>query len=769
MSMENTVKIDLSKCVVGIELGSTRIKAVLTDFAGIVLASGVSEWENRFVGGIWTYDIEDIKVGLQTCYADLKRNVKDRYGIVLTTVGGMGISAMMHGYIVTDGDGNLLVPFRTWRNNTAAKAAEILTSAFGFNIPARWSVAHIYEAVRTREPHINDIRFQTTLGGYVHFLLTDEKVIGIGEASGMFPIDAAIKTYDKSKLDVFDALTAEYDLPWKLADIMPEVLMAGQRAGVLTERGARFLDPDGDLCSGIPFCPPEGDAGTGMVATNSVRPRTGNVSAGTSIFSMVVLERPLSSVYPEIDMVSTPCGDPVAMVHCNNCTSDLNAWMDVFDELTRACGGKTDRNGLFRILFDKSLEAEPDCGGMLAYNYVSGENITDVTEGRPMLIRTTESRFDLANLMRAHLYSMFATLKIGLDIIKKEDVSVDSVVGHGGLFKTDGAPQKYLAATVGAPVTVMKTAGEGGAWGMALLAAYMLNGCGKSLGDWLDGTFSEHDGVTVFPDLETVNGLKEFVSRYKKALPVVRSAVCALSDNTKPTESDRIRSLKRRVFEANLELVENGLVIYTWGNVSEIDRTLGLVAIKPSGVDYDGMTEDDMVVVDLNGNVVEGKYRPSSDTPTHLELYKAHPEIGGVVHTHSVYATAFAQSGRPITAYGTTHADYFYGDVPCTRALAEAEIEKDYERNTGVVINELLCGKDALAVPAVLVKSHGPFAWGKNGANAVYNATVLEQVAKMATLTETLNPDAHRADGYLLDKHYNRKHGKNAYYGQKGE
>ena len=760
--MKGVRKINLEKCVIGIELGSTRIKAVLTDEKGKVLASGASEWENRYENGLWTYSEEDVSVNLRACYSALKADVMAKYGEKLTKVGYMGVSAMMHGYIVMDSSDNLLVPFRTWRNNNAEASAIELTKAMGFHIPARWSVAHIYHAVKNGEPHVADIAFQTTLEGYVHYKLTGKKVIGVGEASGMFPITD--NAYDIGALAVFDRLTTKYNLPWKLADVLPEILVAGDNAGYLTEAGAKWLDVDGDLLAGVPLCPPEGDAGTGMVATNSVRPRTGNVSAGTSIFGMIVLDRQLEKVYDEIDVVTTPSGDPVAMVHCNNCTSDLNAWVNVFAEFAEAINAPIEKNELFRALFTSAKLADEDAGDVLSYNYVSGENITHVTEGRPMLLRKTESKFNLANFMRSQLYSTMATLKIGLDIMKKENVRIDSLLAHGGLFKSDG-PQSYLASALGAPVTVMRTAGEGGAWGMALLSAYALSDRKLSLADWLDDIFKGEESVTVLPDQATTDGMEKFIASYKKGLPVVREAVNALSDNK--THQSTLQALKETVLKANLDLVKNGLVLYTWGNVSAIDRERGLVVIKPSGVDYDGMTAEDMVVVDLDGNVVEGKYRPSSDTPTHIELYKAHPEIGGVVHTHSTYATARAQSGKPLTAYGTTHADYFYGDVPCTRALTKEEIDEAYEKNTGLVINETIGDKDALAVPAILVKNHGPFAWGKDADDAVYHATVLEEVAKMASITESFNKEVNRADDYLLDKHYNRKHGKNAYYGQK--
>ena len=774
--MEKTdLKFDPAACVIGIELGSTRIKAVLADTAGTPLAAGSREWENRYENGLWTYTPDDILCGLRDCFAALKADVKKKYGVRLTRVAALGISGMMHGYMAYGADGKLLAPFKTWRNNNAEPAAKKLTEMFGFHIPARWSIAHLYQSMLVGEEHLPRLASLTTLAGSVHRALTGRHVVGIGEASGMFPVDLATKSYDAGMARLFDASVAEKGLPWRLSDVLPRIALAGEEAGRLTEEGALLLDPSGELAAGIPLCAPEGDAGTGMVATNSVRRRTGNVSAGTSIFGMAVLEKPLSAVYDEIDVVTTPAGDAVAMVHCNNCTSDFNAWAGVFGEFAKELKVHTDADvadvDIYRLLCEKSLEGEPDCGGVLNYNYVSGENITGVTEGRPLLVRKTESRLSLANFARSQLYSALATLKIGVDLLlKREGVRLDSVVGHGGLFKTEGVCQRYLAAALNAPVTVMETAGEGGAWGMALLAAYMLKGGDAPLADFLDAEiFAGAAGETLAPLPSDVRGMETYVAAYVKGLPVVRAAVTALGNE--PSQSaaleKRIEKLKKDVFAANIRLVENGLVIYTWGNVSGIDRASGLVVIKPSGVDYDGMTADDMVIVDLSGKVVAGKYKPSSDTPTHLELYKAHPEIGGVVHTHSTYATAFAQAGRSIPAYGTTHADYFYGDVPCARSLTAAEIAGEYERNTGVVINETLGGRtDVMSVPAVLVKNHGPFAWGKDAANAVYNATVLEQVARMALLTEKLNPDRKRADKFLLDKHYFRKHGKGAYYGQ---
>lgn len=758
-------KTDQDSLVLGLEFGSTCIKAVACDMKGNVLAKGSHRWENRLENGIWTYREDDIEYGLRACYSSLKTDFCDRFGTVPRRFACIGISGMMHGYIALARDGNLLAPFVTWRNNNAENEARLLSEALGFHIPARWSIAHLYRAVRAREPHVRDIYKITTLAGLAHYRLTGKLVLGMGEASGVFPLSAG--DYDRARLAVFDGLLEEYSLPWKAEDVLPDILPAGTFAGTLTREGALWIDPAGDLQPGIPLCPPEGDAGTGMAATNSVRPHAGNVSAGTSVFVMVVADRPLCLCREEIDEVCTPSGDAVAMVHCNNCTSDINAWVSVFAE---AAG--REEEGMYRFLFDKALEGAPDCGGVLAYNCVSGENITHIDDGRPAVIRRSDSVLTLPNLMRAHLYSTFAALSIGMETLVREDVRADSIVAHGGMFKSSSAPQKFLAAAMNASVCVRRNAGEGGPWGMALLAAYACSctesGENASLADWLDALFASEEGVTVQPDPVDVQGFRSFMENYRKGLPVIRSAVTALSGADKQKKfacSERIQKLKEQVWRANIDLVKNGLVIFTWGNVSAIDRESGLVVIKPSGVDYDGMGINDMVVVDMDGNVVDGKYRPSSDTPTHLELYKAHPEIGAVVHTHSSHATAFAQSGRDLPAYGTTHADYFHGSVPCTRPLTPEEIAGDYEKNTGIVINETVA-KDAMEVPAVLVSGHGPFAWGKDADQAVYNATVLEEVAKTAWITEQLNPQARQAPQCLMDKHYYRKHGKNAYYGQ---
>ncbi|MBQ6315653.1 MAG: FGGY-family carbohydrate kinase [Mogibacterium sp.] len=518
---------DLSKATLGIELGSTRIKAVLIDENHIPVASGDFEWENQLAGGIWTYPMDLVHKGVQTCYAALRENVRAELGIELETVGAIGVSAMMHGYLPFDKDGNQLAEFRTWRNTITGAAAEELTELFGFNIPQRWSIAHLYQAILNQESHVGDIAFLTTLAGYLHWKMTGCKVMGVGEASGMFPIDSSKLDYDEAMVQKFDALLSARGFGWKLRDILPEVLTAGDNAGYLTEEGARFLDPSGTLKAGIPFCPCEGDAGTGMAATNSVRVRTGNVSAGTSDFAMIVTDNQLG-VHREIDMVTTPDGLPVAMVHCNNCTSDINAWVGLLGEFAEMMGIDVNKGELFTKLFRKSLEGDPDCGGLLSFNYFSGEGVTDLDAGRPVFARTPDASFTLANFMRTHILSALATLKIGLDILTQtEGVEVDKLYGHGGFFKTPEVGQRMLSAAVGSPVSVMETAGEGGPYGMALLAAYMLNKAdGESLPDYLDSkVFAGSSVNTVMAEESDIAGFNVFLTRYKKALPVERAAV----------------------------------------------------------------------------------------------------------------------------------------------------------------------------------------------------------------------------------------------------
>ena len=529
MSLEaNKSTVVNGKAVLGIELGSTRIKAVLVNEKNQPIASGSHEWENQLVNNIWTYSEEAIWAGIQDSYQDMVRDVKEKYGVPVKKMAAIGFSAMMHGYMPFNAEGELLVPFRTWRNTMTEKASEELTELFQYHIPQRWSIAHLYQAMLNQEPHVKDITFMTTLEGYVHWKLTGEKVLGVGEGSGMFPIDMEIKGYDKKCLVAFDELAAPYGFPWKLEEILPKVLLAGEEAGRLTEEGAKLLDTTGELEAGIPFCPPEGDAGTGMVATNSIAKRTGNVSAGTSVFSMVVLEKPLSKVYPEIDLVTTPTGNLVAMVHCNNCTSDLNAWVNLFKEFAEAMGMKVDMNQLFGTLYRKAMEGDADCGGLLAYNYFSGEHITGFEEGRPMFVRTPESKFNLANFMRVNLFTSLGALKTGMDILLKEEgVKLDKILGHGGLFKTKGVGQNLLAGAINTPVSVMETAGEGGAWGIAVLASYLVNKEeGESLEDYLNNkVFAGQEGEEVLPDERDVQGFDEFMVRYKEGLAIERAAV----------------------------------------------------------------------------------------------------------------------------------------------------------------------------------------------------------------------------------------------------
>ena len=515
----------------GIELGSTRIKAVLAAPDGTVLASGAHDWQNRLEGGYWTYHLDDVWAGIQDAYAQLKADYRSRYGQPLQTVGALGVSAMMHGYLPFDKAGHQLAAFRTWRNTTTLPAATALTERFHFNIPQRWSIAHLYQAILNGEEHVRDVAFLTTLAGYVHWQLTGEKVLGIGDASGVFPIDSARCDYDAAMLASFDELLAQNGLPYHLRDLLPTVLCAGQDAGSLTEAGARLLDPTGDLPAGIPVCPPEGDAGTGMAATNSVAARTGNVSAGTSVFAMVVLERPLPLVHPEIDMVTTPDGRPVAMVHCNTCTSDLDGWVSLLGEMTAAAGVPLTKTQLYTLFYQKALAGDPDCGGLVSFNYFSGEPVTGLTEGRPLFVRRPDADFTLANFARAQLYACMATLKIGLDILfGQERVTVDNLLGHGGLFKVPVVGQKLLAGALGVPISVMQTAGEGGPWGMALLAGYRLHRqAGQTLEEYLrDAIFANAEGSTVQPDAADSRGFAAFLQQYTRCLAVERAAADAM-------------------------------------------------------------------------------------------------------------------------------------------------------------------------------------------------------------------------------------------------
>ena len=520
--------IQSGKAILGIEFGSTRIKAVLIDPEYKVIAQGSHNWENQLVDGLWTYSIEAIWFGLQDCYANLRKEVLEKYDTEIEILASIGISAMMHGYMAFNDKDEILVPFRTWRNTNTGKAAKELSDLFVYNIPLRWSISHLYEAILDNEEHVKDIKFQTTLAGYIHWQLTGKKVLGIGDASGMIPVDPNTKTYNADMVEKFNKLIEPRGFGWTLLDIFPKVLVAGEDAGYLTPEGAHKLDISGHLKAGIPLCPPEGDAGTGMVATNAVKQRTGNVSAGTSSFSMIVLEKDLSKPYEPIDIVTTPDGSLVAMVHCNNCTSDINAWVNLFKEYQEMMGMPVDMNEIYTRLFNKALEGDADCGGLMAFNYVSGEPITGLSDGRPLFVRSANDKFSLANFMRTHLYGAIGVLKIGNDILLKEEhVKVDRITGHGGYFKTKGVGQRMLAAALSSPISVMETAGEGGAWGIALLAAFLVNNDSKlSLADYLEeNVFAGDAGVEIAPTDEDVAGFNRYIERYKKALAIEKTAV----------------------------------------------------------------------------------------------------------------------------------------------------------------------------------------------------------------------------------------------------
>ena len=529
MKLDAKSTIETGKAILGIELGSTRIKAVLIDRENRPIAQGSHTWENQLVDGLWTYSIEAIWSGLQDCYADLRSNVKKLYdGIEIESLAAIGVSAMMHGYMPFNEKEEILVPFRTWRNTNTGRAAAELSELFVYNIPLRWSISHLYQAILNNETHVKDIKFLTTLAGYVHWQITGEKVLGIGDASGMLPIDPATNNYSAEMVEKFDNLIAPKEYNWKLEDILPKVLSAGENAGVLPPEGSRKLDVSGHLKAGIPVCPPEGDAGTGMVATNAVKQRTGNVSAGTSSFSMIVLEKELSKPYEMIDMVTTPDGSLVAMVHCNNCTSDLNAWVNLFKEYQELLGIPVNMDEIYSKLYNIALTGDTDCGGLLSYNYISGEPVTGLAEGRPLFIRSANDKFSLANFMRTHLYASVGVLKIGNDILfNDEKVKVDRITGHGGLFRTKGVGQRILAAAINSPISVMETAGEGGAWGIALLGSYLVNNDKKqSLADFLDeNVFAGDAGIEVSPTLEDVAGFNAYIESYKAGLPIEEAAV----------------------------------------------------------------------------------------------------------------------------------------------------------------------------------------------------------------------------------------------------
>lgn len=528
--MDNNAKQTIleGKAILGIEFGSTRIKAVLIDQENNPIAQGSHQWENQLVDGLWTYSIDRIWFGVQDCYRDLRENVLAKYGVEIENLAAIGISAMMHGYMAFDKNEKILVPFRTWRNTNTGEAAAALSKLFNYNIPLRWSISHLYQAILNDEPHVPEIAFLTTLAGYIHWQITGEKVLGIGDASGMLPVDPETKNYSSNMVEEFDRLIAPKGYPWKLEDILPTVLPAGKDAGKLTPSGAEKLDISGHLKPGIPVCPPEGDAGTGMVATNAVKQRTGNVSAGTSSFSMIVVEKELSKPYEMIDMVTTPDGSLVAMVHCNNCTSDLNAWINIFKEYNELFGMDIEPDELYGRLYRNALEGDADCGGLISYNYFSGEPVTGLKEGRPLFVRNVSDRFNLANFMRANLNAAVAVLKIGNDILfNDEKIKVDRITGHGGLFKTKGVGQRILAAALNSPISVMETAGEGGAWGMALLASYLVNNReDRNLADFLEiDVFHGNAGEKVDPVPEEVEGFNRYIENYISGLNIEKAAV----------------------------------------------------------------------------------------------------------------------------------------------------------------------------------------------------------------------------------------------------
>lgn len=532
MSVEIVKAIMQGKTFLGIEFGSTRIKAVLIGENHKLIASGAHDWENQLENGHWTYSEDNILSGLKSCYKSLCLDVKKKYNVVLENVSAMGFSAMMHGYLAFDKDGDLLVPFRTWRNTNTGNSARELTELFGFNIPHRWSIAHLYQAILNDEIHVEKINYITTLAGFIHWKLTGEKVLGIGDASGMFPINSDKNDYDNDMLNKFDQLIADRNYPWKIRDILPKVLIAGENAGTLTKKGTSFLDESGILKDGIPLCPPEGDAGTGMIATNSIAMRTGNVSAGTSIFAMIVLEKALSKLYFEIDMVNTPHGKPVAMVHCNNCTSDINAWAKLFADFLKAVGACVDMNKIYSSMFEQALKGDEDCGKILSYNYFSGEPITNLDEGRPLLVRMADSDFSFSNMMKSIMFSALATLKIGMNILENENVKIDRILGHGGFFKSGIPPQRLMASALKTKVSLMESASDGGPWGMAILSAFMVKKSSEtSLEDYLENqVFADFKATSVEPDEDDAKSFEKFLEKYILGLEIERKAVENFTD-----------------------------------------------------------------------------------------------------------------------------------------------------------------------------------------------------------------------------------------------
>ncbi|MFZ7089013.1 L-ribulose-5-phosphate 4-epimerase [Curtobacterium sp. RRHDQ10] len=736
------------QATLGIELGSTRIKACLVDEHLAPIATGTAEWENQLVDGRWTYDLDAVRDGLRTAYADLVRDARHRHGVAPSDVRAIGVSAMMHGYLAFDAAGELLVPFRTWRNTSTGPASAALGAALDFSVPLRWSIAHLYQAVLDDEPHVDRIARVTTLAGYVHHVLTGRDVLGVGDASGMFPVDPETHDYDADRLARAQALVAERAPALTLTDLLPEVLVAGEDAGTLTETGAAWLDPSGALRPGAPLCPPEGDAGTGMVATNAIAPRTGNVSVGTSIFAMVVLERPLGTVHPELDIVATPAGDTVAMVHCNNGASELGAWAKVFGRFAEAAGSPLDADAVYATLLAEAAGADADAGGLVTANFLSGEPVAGVEEGRPLLVRPPGSRFSLGTLVRAETSAAFATLAIGMEVLADERVRVDRMLAHGGLFRTAGVAERLLAAALDVPVAVSHTAAEGGAWGIAVLASYLEHADRQTLQQYLaDALPGGDDLTTAHPDADDVAGFRTFLDRFRAALPLQDAAVAVTRgrgepagdadggearDGADPSLQSAVATTRATVTALHAELTRNGLVVWTGGNVSQRVPGHDLFVIKPSGLSYDELRPENQIVCDLDGTPVDGwgnAHAPSSDTAAHAFVYRTMPEVGGVVHTHSTYATAWAARGEAIPCVITAMADEFGGPIP----VGPFAIIGDDSIGRGIV--ETLSGHRSRAV---LMQNHGVFTIGKDGRDAVKAAVMTEDVARTVHVARQL-------------------------------